>query len=118
MNKFERRRSIRIEVDVNVNYDKDSFGRSKNFSKTGLCIIINKSFVKGSFLKLMFSLPGLKEITVIGNVAWSFKKEAGDYEIGIEFWYIEEADRKMIMEYIDTQINTESGDVNTNNLYN
>ena len=103
MRSFERRRSIRIDINILVNYDKNCTVKATNVCEDGICIIAYNHYEKGSFLKLVFSLPGFNDVKVIGNVAWSRENTTGHHETGIEFWYIEEADKIKIREYIDKQ---------------
>jgi hypothetical protein len=101
---IERRRSIRLDVDILINYDKESPGRTKNISEQGCCIEINKYYPAGTFLKILFSLQEEDKIMAIGNVMWSHKNDGGHYDIGIEFWYIEEHDRVEIRQYISDRL--------------
>ncbi|MBN2440017.1 MAG: PilZ domain-containing protein [Spirochaetales bacterium] len=104
MSYFERRKSIRVDLDVIINYDMGSSAKTKNICEQGMCIIIDKNYMQGKYLKIILKLSGLSKILIIGNVAWSRHVESGNYEIGIEFWHIEEQDRKTIRDYITSQI--------------
>jgi hypothetical protein len=101
---FERRKSIRIDTDILINYDKNSIGTTMNLCENGCCIEINTNNMSGKFLKILFSLPGYDKIMVIGNVVWTKKNEYGNNVIGLEFWYIEESDRFKINKYINEHI--------------
>jgi hypothetical protein len=103
---LERRRSIRIDVEILINYDKETPGRTKNICEQGCCVEINRYFPPGTYLKIMFPLQEPDEIMAIGNVMWSHQNENKNYDVGIEFWYIEEEDRIKIRKYISNKVNS------------
>lgn len=109
----ERRRFIRLDARVKVEYRVveseqtkiNSF--TKNVSQGGICLFLNISLTKGTLLDLKLYLPEEKEpIQTVGKIVWIELFEVGDktskeqYEAGIEFMNINDADRVKIGRYV------------------
>jgi hypothetical protein len=98
----EKRRFLRVDLTVPVNYEIDNKAKLKNVSEGGLCIITEKPLSYGFDLTIMFSLPeaiplGIKSFA---KVVWSKLSGNNMYESGIQFWDINPVYVKRLQTYI------------------
>jgi len=88
----ERRKHVRIDLCIEVNYKLASQGRdvlessTKNVGTGGMCFLAMDKFNVGVILALTFRLPDKKKekIDCKARVAWQLKEDDG-YLTGIEF---------------------------------
>lgn len=108
----EKRRFVRLDINVNVKWDKDPAaplrpGSSKNISGGGICLMMADRGLKvGEVLNLEFELPNGKAIKAKGRVVWveRFEIMNRDYgqkfDAGIEFLDISDPDREEIKKFV------------------
>ena len=95
-----KERAPRQPLDVRVNSSTFGFAQSKNISSTGIALLTEVPLKEGDFMQLQFLLPDShKEINAYGKVVWSSAVSDSYYECGIQFWDIEDTDRKEIEDY-------------------
>lgn len=110
----ERRKAPRIMVRVLVDYESSDtyfYDYSNNLSEGGIYIETDRPLPIGSPITLRFTLPGLDRVfETKGNVAWVYIKKPGDEGppaevlgpgMGIEFKELNEADIKLIHDYLN-----------------
>lgn len=116
----ERRRFIRLNVSVKVEYKlletqpkEIHSSLTKDISGGGICLIADEELKSGTFLELKIYLPKESEpILALGRIAWSKSFIIGDektgkrFDVGIEFIKIEEVKREKINQYIFSYIKT------------
>ncbi|MBN1897286.1 MAG: PilZ domain-containing protein [Spirochaetes bacterium] len=100
----EKRKYIRLPGDFPVWYqtiqeDDISFGKppSKNISAGGICLQMEEGEPVGTRIHLKFNIPGYeKKIEAKGKVVWMKRVETGKFELGIEFYEINQEDMDAI----------------------
>lgn len=103
----ERRREVRHEIKLNVNYshgDTYLFSKSGNLSEMGIFLITDNPLAAGTIIELRFDTPGSgAPIEVTGEVVWI---DPGNYEtptgMGLRFINPDEAIRNRIRSIIRT----------------
>jgi hypothetical protein len=98
-NMEERRRSPRVELDIKVNYAINAIASLINLSETGMCIQNENGFEVDVVIAVEISLPGNPAIGVFGKVMWSRPNAYGVYDSGIQFFYVEDKDRKALRSF-------------------
>lgn len=97
-------RAPRIPLDVQVNCDNNKFVYSKNISESGIALISEINFPVNKIIQLKFVLPGLEnEISAFGKVMRSAEVSEHFFEIGLQFWDIEEDDQQRLKEFFSNQ---------------
>jgi Tfp pilus assembly protein PilZ len=100
----ERRKALRTELDVLVNYSKSAFAPATNISEGGICIKDDKGFEPGMFITIDLRLPDSTPIRAIGKIAWCRKTDDRSFESGMEFCYIEEEDKANLRKFIEEKL--------------
>ncbi len=103
----ERRKSRRINLDINLEYDISEYqkwveARSSNLSEHGICIITGKELPVGSAVELKFTLPDSNTpLRVTGRVMWNeFSLDDDFYIQGLEFSNLSADSLHIIRKYI------------------
>lgn len=123
----ERRKFIRLAINVNVEWKKldtqdnenKSQSISKNLSEDGVCLIIYDHVEPGDILSLDVGLPTGKVINAQGKVVWVNEfKVIGDkvqkkYDVGVEFIDMNKEDRAEIDQFVFKLINPGKNHLNT-----
>jgi len=99
-----KRRFQRVNLEILVNYGKKAPAKTLNISEDGICLLVEKPLEIKSFLTLVFTLPNSIEIKAIGKVVWNRKIGTYAFKNGIEFWNIDESDKKALKQYISSQV--------------
>ncbi|MCM8824320.1 MAG: PilZ domain-containing protein [Candidatus Omnitrophica bacterium] len=113
-NKTERRRFLRLNVSVCVEYSilgeeevKSDF--THDIGGGGICLIVYDNIIEeNTILKLSIHLPDdTKPIKALGRVVWqrAIPSTVLRYDLGIEFIEISPEDRQRISEYVINHIN-------------
>ena len=98
----EKRKSPRLPLDVQVNYQGNAFAKSKDISSGGICLITEEALEEKKIYKLAFSFPGEKELLEsFGKVMWSRQATEHLYESGLSFWDIEKNLQEKIDNYFE-----------------
>ena len=108
----ERRKFVRLNIDVEVKWEKisgaplDNINVTKNISGGGICLIVYEELRVGEELSLEIKLPTKELIAAKGKVLWisefqiiseECKKR---YDTGIEFLDICNEDREKIEKFV------------------
>lgn len=103
----ERRKSKRINLKIDVEYDMSEYqkwveAQAENLSECGICIVSSKELPVDSLLHLKFTLPeSYMSVNVSGRVIWNeFSLNDNFYISGIEFKNVTEENRRIIQKYI------------------
>jgi len=107
----ERRRYVRIDLCIKVNYKLASQDRqvlkssTKNISTGGMCFLAGDKFNMGTILDLTFRLPDKdkEKIDCKAKVIWQSKEGAG-YLTGIEFIDLDLNKQTMIKTFVSRSI--------------
>ena len=96
----EHRKHPRLPLDVQVNLREYAIARSKDISRKGLGLISENPLTVGTIYNLTFHMPdSQEEIKAFGKVRWVNQVSENYHESGIEFWDIDDQDRKKIEAY-------------------
>lgn len=107
----ERRKFIRLSIDVQINYTVLSQtdqhrSKTKNIGEGGICLVTDGPLNSGTLLKLDIILPeDPPAIQTVGKIVWVKPFSLADerrprYEAGVEFVNISEKDRLRIGKYV------------------
>ena len=110
----EKRRFVRLDVNVKVNWEKivvaqtaipDKKDSTKNISEGGICLIVYEKLNVADLLKLEIELPTKRIIQATGRVVWTHEFIIGQpdqkrYDVGIEFLDISAPDREEIKKFV------------------
>jgi predicted pyridoxine 5'-phosphate oxidase superfamily flavin-nucleotide-binding protein len=99
----EKRIFPRLALHIPVIIDDNEEVEMKNISIGGFCLITRRSILKGSNVSCKFTIPGNKEITSRGKIAWSLKKSNNKYECGIDIENITVNDYETVRRYINRE---------------
>lgn len=110
---LEKRRFVRLDVRVNVEYEIvqapeakfKSF--TKNLSQGGICLFLDSFLKKDTLLDLKLHIPERsKPLEATGKIVWIETFKIGDkdakehFEAGVEFVDISDDDKNMIAKYV------------------
>lgn len=99
----DKRKSPRLPLDVQVNYQGNAFAKSKDISSGGICLITDEALEEKKIYTLVFSFPGEAErLECFGKVAWTKQASEHMYESGLSFWDIGKDLQKKIDGYFGT----------------
>ena len=104
----ERRKFLRFETALSALCDivkekSKAASRVKNISKDGALIVLDKKLGEGSELNLSMDVPG-DNVPIFATCQVAWQKSAGkQYETGVRFTKIENADKGRLLEYIYLQ---------------
>jgi c-di-GMP-binding flagellar brake protein YcgR len=118
----DRRKFVRLDIDVLVQWRKitgeearelDKESRTKNISAGGICLTVDERNMVaiGDLLAIEMKLPTGRLINLAGRVAWVSEFEIigaeaeKNYDAGIEFVEIKEADREAIQQFVFRRFN-------------
>ncbi len=114
----ERRKFIRLDTSVRVEYDivesiaKENKSFTKNLSQGGICLFLDSLIQKDTLLNLKLFLPDQSEpIQVTGKIVWVDRFKVGgkeaqeEYEAGVEFLNIAKTDQEKISKYVFGTLN-------------
>ncbi|KPK42759.1 MAG: hypothetical protein AMJ78_01195 [Omnitrophica WOR_2 bacterium SM23_29] len=105
----ERRKYMRFDVSLNIEYmvsgnsiPIEGISFSKNLSREGMQLILDKNLVPGMELEFKLRIPGdAAPIYAKGAIVWLDKaKKKGEPSVGIRFSQISAFDRNRILEYV------------------
>ncbi len=95
----EKRKSPRLPLDVQVNFQEKGFAKSKDISSGGICLITEEALEEKKIYKLAFSFPGeTDQLECFGKVMWTRQATKHMSESGLSFWDI----GKNLQKKIDT----------------
>ena len=117
MDERERRRFVRLPLNIEVDYLSESDAHmqpelyttgSKNISAGGICLFVFEQLHKGELISLKLRLPLPDEHIIIakGRVVWLNQLQSGTshakpvFEAGVEFVDLRESDRQLIEQCI------------------
>ena len=93
---------MRVSVDLPVYYSVNQEARAMNLSESGMRLKAKKFLTKGIILFMTIHLPE-DDLKAIGEVRWSKPEDMGNFENGIEFFFIDSTYKKIIKEFINIQ---------------
>ena len=97
---LNRRRNARILVDLPINYAVNQEARAINLSESGIRIRVQQLLTEGTILFMIIYLPD-DELKVMGEVRWSKPDVTGNFENGVEFFFMNNIYKKKIIEFIN-----------------
>jgi Tfp pilus assembly protein PilZ len=100
---MNRRKNRRVVVDLPVHFSVNYEARVKNISMNGLKLAAHKLLIKGTILFMILHLPG-EDLKVIGEVRWSKSAIPGEYENGVEFFFMNSTYQERIRDFIEEQM--------------
>jgi hypothetical protein len=101
MEKTERRETLRVTVEIPVNYSSSQQAVARNISIKGMNLITTKMMTKGTVLFLIIILPDKEIVKVVGEVRWSRNSGIEEFENGIEFFFMDKIYRDKISHFVD-----------------
>ncbi len=111
----ERRKFVRLNINVEINYTVLSHppykqftipSKSKNIGAGGICFISEQELRPGEFLKLEIKLPqDPPTVHALGKVVWVkpfslASEKTHRYDMGIEFIELSPVDKQKINKYV------------------
>ena len=99
---MDRRRYKRIHVDLPVQYSRNQMARATNLSLSGLNLLTERFLAKGTIVFLVIGFPD-EELKVVGEVRWSKVSAQGQFENGVEFFFMDNNYKKKIKDFIKLQ---------------
>jgi c-di-GMP-binding flagellar brake protein YcgR len=107
----ERRRFVRLDVNVTVRWNKITEGAvqvtsiNKDISENGICLIVEDELSAGDTLQMEMELPTKKIIHSVGQVVWAspfviLGSGERKFNAGIEFIKLNDEDRQELGKFI------------------
>jgi c-di-GMP-binding flagellar brake protein YcgR len=108
----EKRKYLRTELTSRVDLADSTRVQAINISEGGIGITSSHPYTAGTILFIIIPLCDQKIekglIKVIAEIKWSKPKEKGEFEIGLEFFCINEFDKAKVNGYIAEKLKTNS----------
>ncbi len=99
----ERRRSIRVPVEVALGVHSDSnffSGLTRDISDGGLFVATHTPLPLGTPVSVKFALPACPEIEADGVVVWVSEPSAGHPGMGVQFVHLSEENDALIRRFM------------------
>ncbi|MBN2442222.1 MAG: PilZ domain-containing protein [Spirochaetales bacterium] len=100
----ERRRTSRVELNIDITNSTENAIESKNVNEHGLCLITSEQFDVGQYFRRSFILPTGAGISIFGKVVWCQIKKHKVYESGIQFISLGSADKEHLRQFIKKKL--------------
>lgn len=106
----EQRKSVRYEVAVSAEvYTPNGMlcASTRNLSKTGVCLDLNKELTEGSQVGVSLFLvtdgiedPDAEPLNIKADVIWSSPKDTGGFSSGLRFEATDNSGQQAIYEFL------------------
>ena len=96
----ERRRHKRKDLETQVGYSSENRAKARNISIGGICIEADQKLSMGTILFLVIPLKDNGMVQVIAEVVWCRKGRESSYDIGLEFFCLNDYSKEKIVQYI------------------
>jgi Tfp pilus assembly protein PilZ len=104
----ENRKYSRVKLASLIDYAGEKKAKGKDISESGICIVADRFFPKGTPLLLSISLSNGTHLKAIAKAVWSRECNQNCYENGLEFVSIYQQDRHKIEAYVSETLKNTS----------